>query len=320
MQSIRRKLPGPNALFVFEAAARCGNFTKAAEELHVTQPAVSRALTRLEEHLEVQLFDRVPGGIALTEDGEILYRRVAEAFRSLHAAFQEIDMRKSRSETVSLSVSTAFTTHWLMPRMHELHRDFPSVDLRFQLIPGHIGGPVEDVDLGMRFVSGGDLEHSATLVLPELLMPVCSPAYLETLQNNASEDSTLISLSGSATDWFSYFPQLNEKQRDPANYLVLSDYAVVLQAAMLGQGIAVGWLNVISNWLGNGALVPAEQNVVMTGRLCHLVQSRKNPSRSAVLEIRDWIIEKTRADLAKVDHMYPQLGLARMAQEASIAL
>src|SRR3989442_35309 len=177
MPNLRRKLPSANALFVFEAAARCGNFTKAAAELYVTQPAVSRMLARMEEHMGVQLFERLSGGIVLTENGQILYRKISEGFRGIETAIQEIEARATGTETVTLSVSTAFTTHWLMPRMARLHKEFPSVDLRFQLISGKIGGPVDDVDLGMRFVDGDQVDSHAAMVMPEILLPVCSPSY-----------------------------------------------------------------------------------------------------------------------------------------------
>src|SRR5258706_5218517 len=80
MPDLRRMLPSSNALFVFDAAARNGSFTAAAVELNVTQPAVSRMLGRFEQHLGVRLFDRTAGGAILTEEGELIYRRVLDRF------------------------------------------------------------------------------------------------------------------------------------------------------------------------------------------------------------------------------------------------
>ena len=134
-------LPSGNALFVFDAAARNGSFTAAAAELNVTQPAVSRMLGQFEEHLGVRLFDRAAGRAVLTEEGELLYRRVVDGFRSIESGLIEIERRRHGSETVTLSVSSAFTTHWLMPRIDKLQRQFPSIDLRFQLISGSLRGP-----------------------------------------------------------------------------------------------------------------------------------------------------------------------------------
>ena len=131
-------LPSSNALFVFDAAARNGSFTAAAAELNVTQPAVSRMLGRFEDYLGVRLFDRTAGGATLTEEGELLYRRVTDGFRSIESGLVEIERRRRGTETVTLSVSSAFTNHWLMPRIDKLQRAFPNVDLRFQLISGSL--------------------------------------------------------------------------------------------------------------------------------------------------------------------------------------
>jgi DNA-binding transcriptional LysR family regulator len=177
MPELRRMLPSGNALFVFEAAARSGSFTAAAAELNVTQPAVSRMLARFEQYLGVRLFDRTATGAVLTEEGDLLFRRVVDGFRSIETGLREIDKRRSGTETVTLSVSSAFTTHWLMPRIDKLQRQFPNVDLRFQLISGSLRGPVENVDLGMRFSSQNDPTSSGTLVMKEVMVPICSPAY-----------------------------------------------------------------------------------------------------------------------------------------------
>jgi len=318
MPNLRRKLPSANALFVFEAAARCGNFTKAAAELYVTQPAVSRMLARMEDHLGVQLFDRIRGRIVLTENGQILYRRISEGFRGIEAAIQEIEARSTGTETVTLSVSTAFTTHWLMPRMSRLNKQFPSIDLRFQLISGKIGGPVDDVDLGMRFVDGDQVDDNGVLLMPEILLPVCSPSYRDGTVSQATEGrgDTLINLSDGERDWYSRFASFQKKGRRPANTLSFSDYAIVVQAALLGQGIALGWLTVVSHWMRSGALVLAEQELRVTKRTCQLLHSADKPIRAAAAEIRDWIIEETRSDLAAVDKLYPVLQLEQLMRAA----
>lgn len=316
MSYLRKTLPSMNALFVFEAAARRGNFSKAAEELNVTQPAVSRMLARLEDRLCVALFQRTPTGLVLTEDGQLLYQRISDGFRGIETAVREIEARRTGTETVTLSVSTAFTTHWLMPRMNKLQREFPSVDLRFQLLAGPLGGQVDDVDLGMRFVDGDDARHQAVLIMPEILLPICSPAYREEMTKPDDRSDlgakTIINLNKAQPDWSSLFSfgAGASKAAVAANSLIFSDYAIVVQAALLGQGVALGWVNVVSHWLRTGSLVPAASDVIVTGRLCHLVNSRDRPVRSATADIRDWIIEETRADVAAIDRMYPALQLA----------
>src|ERR1700749_1288034 len=178
MPELRRMLPSSHALFVFDAGARNGSFTAAGAGLQVSQPAVSRMLRQFEEYLGVRLFDRTAGRAVLTEEGELLYRRVLDGFRSIESGLVEIERRRKGTETITLSVSSAFTTHWLMPRIDKLQRRFPNVDLRFQLKSGALGGPVENVDLGMRFRHRDETHSGGTLIMKEVMLPVCSPTYM----------------------------------------------------------------------------------------------------------------------------------------------
>ncbi len=302
-------LSSSNALFVFDAAARNGSFTAAAAELNVTQPAVSRMLGRLEDHLGVRLFDRAAGRATLTEDGELLYRSVLDGFRSIESGLVEIERRRKGTETVTLSLSTAFTTHWLMPRIDKLQRQFPSIDLRFQLISGSLRGPVENVDFGMRFRDRDDSGSNGALVMKEVMLPVCSPGYRDAEADTPIEGNTIIQLADTPGDWAAQYPDFLTRRRGPAKTLNFSDYAVVVQAALLSQGIALGWLTVGSHWLLTGALVPAAETLTTTRRICELVHPRSRPIRPIAIEIRDWIIEQLRAEVAEIDQLYPRLGL-----------
>lgn len=310
MSTLRRKVPSSGSLFVFEAAARCGSFTRAADELCVSQPAVSRMLSRLEEHLGVRLFERVHGGARLTESGSLLYRRVQEGFSTIESAISEIEARATGIETVTLSVSTAFTTHWLMPRMSRFTERFPAVDMRYQLMAGRIGGPLVDVDLGMRYLEAGSLKAADTLVLPEFTLPVCNPHYLAGVvqAKRRGVTPTVIGLDHQDRAWAAAF-------RGPGradNALEFSDYAVVVQAALLGQGVALGWLNVVSHALCKGELVPAPGIPQVHSRLCCLVVPGHRPVRPIVENVRQWIIEEMRADMLKIDALYPQLKLSSL--------
>jgi DNA-binding transcriptional LysR family regulator len=244
----------------------------------------------------------------LTESGAILYRRVQEGFSAIESAIGEIEARATGIETVTLSVSTAFTTHWLMPRMGRFSQRFPTVDLRYQLMAGRIGGPLVDVDLGMRYLEAGSLKATDTLVLPEITVPVCNPCYLADVVRGDRRQRvpTLISMDSQDRTWAAAF----ETPGRADTTLVFSDYALVVQAALLGQGMALGWLNVVSNALVHGQLVPAAEACRVTSRRCCLVVPGHRPLRPIVESVRDWIIEEMRADLLAIDGLYPGLGLA----------
>jgi DNA-binding transcriptional LysR family regulator len=326
MSDLRRMLSSSNALFVFEAAARSGSFTRAAAELNVTQPAVSRMLSRLEAHLGLRLFERAAKGAVLTLEGEALYRRVAEGFRSIEAGFRDLEQRRSRSETVTLSVSSAFVTHWLMPRIDRFQQRFPTVDLRFQLIAGSLRGPVENVDLGMRFVDDYESVVPGSLVMREVMLPVCSAAYREGASRQGvgravgTEGNTIIHLTDSWLDWSDRYPPFDTGRAGPPKTLNFSDYAVVVQAAVLGQGIAFGWITVVSHALLSGALVPASQTITQTDRHCVLVSPYKWTRRPIVEEIRAWIVDELRSEVEQIDLQYPRLELVQAGYREADAL
>lgn len=309
MRKIRLILPSMNGFFTFEAAARCGNFARAAEELNVTPAAVSRMVGRLEEHIGFPLFDRLPGGVALTESGRILHEAVGRGFSGIERALQEIEDRRIGIETVTLSVSTGFTTHWMMPHMADLKRDFPKLELRFQLIMSALGGPVHDVDLGMRFIERADARHELTPIMPEIVLPVCSPGYAEEGRRVSAVRRTIrvIRLSEAEPDWSHLLPA--EALDPPPETMDLDDYGIVVQAAMLGQGVALGWLNVVGHGLRTGALVPFGGRAVATGRHCQFMRLRDKPLRPIVAALRDWITQRLRADIDAVAARHPGLDL-----------
>lgn len=306
-----------NSLFTFEAAARCGNFSKAAEELNVTPAAVSRMVSRLEEHLDVVLFVRQPGGVALTAPGRILFDAIARGFSGIENALRAIEDHKTGLETITLSASTGFTTHWMMPRMADFKRAFPTVDLRFQLIMGELAGEVHDVDIGMRFVTEPDPRHEAAHIMPEILIPISNADYRESHLRSERDRQHIDNLEGlddMRMAWSNLF--IPGTANDSMNFL---DYAIVVQAALLGQGVALGWLNVVAHWLRTGALVPASSWVMTTQRRCQFVRSRRKPLRPIVTEVQDWIIEELNHDVRVVDERYPELGLKKIISSAGAA-
>jgi len=312
MSELRRLIASTNALFVFEAAARNGSFTKAAAELNVTQPAVSRMLSRFEQHLGVSLFERTAKGASLTLEGHALFKRVSDGFRTIEAGLQSISHRNPKPETVTLSVSSAFTTHWLMPRIDRFQRRFPTVDLRFQLIAGSLRGAVENVDLGMRFVERDETVPAGAHVLNEVMVPVCSPAYLKAAKRDAAiraGGNTVIQLTDSPTDWATRYTPFKTGRAGPDKTLTFSDYAVVIQAALLSQGIALGWPTVVSHALTTSTLLPAASTLTRTSRRCVLLGSPRRSLRPIVADIRAWIIEELQRELRAIDEAHPSLGV-----------
>ena len=322
MRSLRRSLPSGNALFFFEAAARCGNLTRAAEDLCVTQPAVSKMLARMEAHLGVKLFERVRTGIELTENGKILYHRIAEGFSGIEKGIEEINARVTGLQAVTLSASTAFTMHWLIPRLHRLKERHPTVDLRLQLNPGRIGEPMVDVDLCVGLLKEDDIPADRIVLMPETLIAVCSASYNEQVPRDAqgAPVNTMLLMGDSEYGWHNRFAGFAAEKQASYNALRFDDYSVVVQAAVLGQGVALGWLNVVAGCLVAKSLLPAKQEIIVTGRQCCLVSPQGRSDNPIVADVRDWIAEEMRQDLLALDAEYPLLNLAAKFLEARVQL
>jgi DNA-binding transcriptional LysR family regulator len=118
--------------------------------------------------------------------------------------------------------------------------------------------------------------------------------------------------------WHERFHAFAAKERHAAGMLSFNDYAIVVQAALLGQGIALGWLNVTSHWLSQGALVPAEEEIIVTSRRCCLLTPPNRPTRPIVADVRDWLIEETRSDMRTVDGRYPKLGVRDALKQTGV--
>lgn len=309
MSQIRRLLPSLNTLVAFEAAVRCGTFAKAASELGVTSPAVSRTIGRLETHLGTSLFRRTPSGVVLTKDGSDLFAGVSRSFGEIERVVAElVDRRRSRRRPIVMSVSAAFATHWFMPRLSRFQARFPGEEIHFQLINGPLEGPVDGIDIAMRFDPVGDTEMIVYPLMQETLLPVCAARY-DGARNGADAllpaAARMISLSGSQFQWADLFAA--SKSGAFPNEILFTEYTLVVQAALMGQGMAVGWFNVISNLLATGVLVPALSKVIATSRRCDLVVPRR-PHSPVVAEVCDWMVAEYRDDLVAIQNRHPKLA------------
>ncbi|MBV9735292.1 MAG: LysR family transcriptional regulator [Acidisphaera sp.] len=303
MDGLGRLVPSARSLLIFEAAARAGSCSAAAREFNLTQPSVSRNIAQLEAHLGVQLFTRSPSGLALTAEGQMLHRAVADGFRQIEAAIQDVLALRTRKEVVELSLSTAFVTHWFIPRLPDFQAAFPSVDLRFQLIGGTLRGAPGNVDLAMRMASPDEADRLSWPFAPELIIPVCSPAYLAArgALDSPARGRRHVLLHLSDTQYDEAMLWGGRLIREPGTTrIAFSDYGVVLQAALKGEGVALGWITVVSRALIDQALIPASARRVHTGRFFHLVAPKGRSLRPLVLAIRDWMIGQMRDDMERL--------------------
>lgn len=302
---LKRRLPSASTLFTFEAAARLGSFSRAARELNITQPAVSHAIARLERHIGQALFVRAGPKLELTASGGRLSRVTTRAFAAIDDALEEIQTQDETRKVVMLSISSGMATHWLMPRYGAFRERFPDVDLQFQLIPGAVGGPLYNCDLGLRMAAGELSRQLDGRFTSERVVAVAKPDYLE---HHGSLDRpvkphTLISLSEHWFGWSDFAAATGISLPQQANRISFSDYSVVVQAALSGQGVALAWTSVASRLILDGLLKKASDAVMVTGRNYHFVTSSQRPVRPVVQDVREWLIEQMREEERELDKM-----------------
>ena len=245
-----RCLPPLNALRAFEAAARHLSFTRAAEELNVTQAAVSHQVKALEEHLGRKLFRRLNRALLLTEEGQVCLGTAREAFDRIAATAERLRASDARG-TLTVSLLPSFAAKWLVPRLGRFRLAHPDIDVRVAPDERLVDFARDDVDLGIRYGDGRYPGLYTVRLLEEEVFPVCSPN-LETEDHpiRAPADlarHTLLHDEGH-DGWRTWLLAAGLPDIDPTRGPIFTDSSNLVQAAVEGQGVA----------LARGALAAAD--------------------------------------------------------------
>ncbi len=307
MENLRRLLPSAASLIVFEAAGRHQNFTRAANELGMTQAAVSYAVRGLEEQLGVPLFHRVHRAVELTEAGEKFHADVSVGLSRIQKSAEDI-RAKGRETNVTLAASTAFASMWMLPRLNRMREDLPEIDLRIQTSVRDLDLEEEPIPLGIR---GGDPSHwpryHAALLADEVVNAVATPAYIARhgLPKTAADllGHNLIHLEEPvrrACDWTEWFASAGHAYPKQARRLSINDYVLVIQAVLSGEGVALGWEHLIYPQIRSGALVPVAGHVLKTGLAFYVVWPRSRELNAQAKRVRDWLLDEGRRDRAEM--------------------
>ena len=296
MQKLWKLVSSPRHLLVFEAAARTGSFTRAARELNVQQPAVSAAIKQLEASLGTPLFARAHRSVTLTLAGERLYTDVSAAFDRIHQTASMLSQRNAQDH-VTLSASTAFAHYWMVPRLSEFHTAHPDIDLRLQTSEREPDIGAEGISLAIRRGHGVWPGCASHLIAPEVIAPIASPRVMASAINLATVanllNQTLIHLEEPIRErpsWADFFAHWKVPYTEPRTGLRLNDYALVLQAALAGEGFAFGWQHVTQNLIEQGLLAARPEWSWTTGAGFYLVWSDRAPLSPQAERVRDWLI------------------------------
>jgi len=289
---MRRKIPSTGALCAFESAARHQSFTKAADELAVTQSAICRQIGTLEDFLGVKLFRRSRRGVALTEAGVAYSRRVVARLNDFERDTLELMARGGQGATLELAVVPTFATKWLLPRLpmfHEAHPDI-TVNLTSQTRPFLFEGTEFDaaIHAGPGIWPGTD----GLRLMGETLVAVCSPALLAArgaLKRNDWKRYTLLQQSTRPYAWREWFASQNMEVEGDMAGPRLELFSMVAEAAKQGMGIALMPRLLVEDELKSGALVQVSSHEHPSSRSYYLIFQEEKAENAALGRFRDWV-------------------------------
>ncbi|HEY4370364.1 MAG TPA: LysR family transcriptional regulator [Burkholderiales bacterium] len=282
-----------NALRAFEAAARHLSFTRAADELVVTQAAVSQQVRGLEETLGVALFRRVPRGLALTDEGAALLPTLADAFGRMESVMRQFDRGRFYS-VLTVSVIGTFAVGWLLPRLARFRAAHPYIDLRLLTNNNLVDLAGEGLDYAIRFGDGAwpGVECEALLRAPLGLL--CAPALARRIRKPGDLARETLLRSYRAEEWPRWFAAAGVAEvaaRGP----VFDSSRLMVEAAVQGAGVALAPVAMFRREVGLEWLRQPLPFEVDTGAY-YLVRVRGKQAGAAMQAFRDWLLQEARGE------------------------
>ncbi|WP_249678543.1 LysR family transcriptional regulator [Pseudomonas abieticivorans] len=299
---MRRKIPSTTALVCFEAAARHESFTKASQELSLTQGAVCRQIAGLEEFLNVELFRRSRRGVKLTEAGLSYSRRVATQLDAVERDTLSV-MGQQGANAIELAVVPTFGTQWLLPRLKGFQQAHPEVTVNLTNRTRPFLFADTPFDAAIYF---GDADWPGTQshrLMGENPVPVCSPALLGAGGTLAADTIATLPLLQQTTrpyawrQWFNSLGLNISRDMTGPRYELFS---MLAQAASHQMGIALIPPFLIQRELGEGSLVVANAHALASHKAYYLMIPERKVESASLKAFRDWLVAE--ADLYTIEH------------------
>ncbi|PWG61504.1 LysR substrate-binding domain-containing protein [Spiribacter halobius] len=292
------RLPPLDAVRGFVAVGRRMSVTLAAEDLFLTQSAVSRKLRTLEDYLGVELLERGHRSISLTPAGEHFFRVAEQSISQIEAAVAYLGRQKTRAG-VTITASIGVSGLWLLPRLGRLQGELPGIDVRVEANNALLDLRAAGIDLAIRYCSGRDAPPGALRLFGECTVPVAHPSLaVDRVDAETLPALTLLEFGDPGRPWLQWSEQLHAASLDrdaPRRVVHFNQYDQVIQAAIAGQGVALGRRALVEPMLADGRLKALAWRgpAASTEHAYWLVQAESEPA-AEVIAIRDWILTEAR--------------------------
>ena len=304
MNSVRQRPLALSGLRAFEAVARRLNFSEAAEEMHVTQSAVSRQIKGLEDELGAPLFTRGTRHVELTGSGTALLRVVAPWLDRLDAGVRQIRQSRGR-RAVHLTTFPSFASLWLLPQIEAFQRAHPDLDIRVSANDRIVDLDDPEIDIALRHCTPQAAPQGSLRMFGEVMTPVISRALADDIRSgkaprldNAAHlaDFTLIEEddhrpSGELLSWRPWLTANGQRKLQPRRWLYLNYTYQQVQAALAGQGVALARLALVAEQLGRGDLIEpfGPDGRTYSPYAYWLITTHAGRGRDEVKQFGDWV-------------------------------
>jgi LysR family glycine cleavage system transcriptional activator len=287
-----RRLPPLNSLKCFEVAGRLLSFTRAAQELNVTQAAVSHQIKVIEEDLGVDLFIRYPRRLALTEQGKALLPEVMEAFDKISSAVSALS-KEQHGNMVNVRLAPSFAAKWLSPRLKLFWSQYPEIDLCLFHAHPSVNFEQEQIDIAVTYGKGEWPGVVADRLLSLDFFPVCPPAFMDNDKPLSDVDNlryyTLLH-DANYESWNDWLKLAGVKDINANKGTIIDDTNVLIQAVVDAQGVALGSMTFVEDLLESGRLVRPFDITLNSDFAYYVVYPAAHLKNPAVKAFKDWLL------------------------------
>jgi len=299
---MRRKIPPTAALSAFEAAARHQSYTKAAQELAVTQSAVCRQIGSLESFLGVELFRRSSRGVALTEAGQSYARQVRARLDEVERDAIELMARGSEGASLELGVVPTFATKWLLPRLPSFAKEHAGIQIHMTAETRPFLFDERPFDAAIHVGTGPWPGTESLFLMDESMIAVCAPAMAprrRVFSRAEWQQQTLLQQSTRPYAWRDWLTanglHIDGDMAGPRFEL----FSMLTEAAICGMGVALVPPFLVQDELARGLLVSVAQGPVPSGRSYFLIYPQRKAGGAALGAFGDWLTRQAKEDLAR---------------------
>ncbi|SRR5581483_4850934 len=290
-------MPSLDLLRGFEASARHLSFTKAGEELFLTQSAVSRQMKELEDQLGVALFERRHRALALTEAGQQFYAAAAQVLATMRAATERLRAHSGRRRPLSVTTTHSFAALWLIPRLAGFTKDHPEVDVRITAETRVQDLERDALDVAIRHGPASLAGPNAVRLMGERVFPVCSPKLLKKLplaEPGDLKDHCLLQYDDPDgrhpwLHWKTWLEVARIADLRPKATLSFSGYEQIIPAAVAGHGVALGRTPLVKDLIASGELVAPFKSSADPARSYFAIVSKTAADRAEVAAFVSWL-------------------------------